>query len=88
MFKVKFNHDACVGCDKCRSVCFADPVILEPGIFRESKYVVAGDCSLCGACVDHCPFDALKITAQMPLSLKKENSKIDKECVDKEGIAN
>lgn len=82
VFKVHFDHEACVGCDKCRSVCFADPMILEPGIFRESKYVLAGDCSLCGKCIDHCPFDALKITAQLPASLhgnsfwvKKKNSK-------------
>jgi len=71
LFKVEFNHDACMGCDKCRSVCFAEPVILEPGIFRESKFVDAGDCSLCGACVDHCPFDALKITAQLPRTLNE-----------------
>lgn len=64
LFRVKFNHDACVGCTKCRSVCFADPVILEPGIDRETQYVVASDCSLCGACVDSCPFGALKITVR------------------------
>lgn len=62
LFQVKFNHDACVGCITCRSVCFADPDILEPSINRETMYVTAGDCSLCGACVDHCPFDALTIS--------------------------
>lgn len=67
LFQVKFNHDACVGCTTCRSVCFADPEILEPSINRESQYVKAGDCSLCGACVDHCPFDALTIQVkEMP----------------------
>ncbi len=71
LFKVEFNHDACVGCDQCRSVCFAEPVILEPGIFRESKFVVDGDCSLCGACVDNCPFNALKITAQLPIRMQR-----------------
>ena len=80
IFKIEFNHDACVGCDKCRSVCFAEPVILEPGIFRESKYVEAGDCSLCGACIDHCPFNALKVAAKLPSTLNsnpfwKKNSK-------------
>lgn len=64
LFQVKFNHDACVGCIKCRSVCFADPDILEPTINRETQYVKAGDCSLCGACVDNCPFGALKITVR------------------------
>lgn len=70
LFKIKFDHNACVGCDKCRSVCFAEPVILEPGIFRESKFVHAGDCSLCGACIDHCPFKALTITASLPTKLE------------------
>lgn len=64
LFQVKFNHDACVGCTTCRSVCFADPDILEPSINRETMYVTAGDCSLCGACIDHCPFDALKISVR------------------------
>lgn len=61
LFQVKFNHDACVGCTTCRSVCFADPDILEPAINRETMFVKAGDCSLCGACVDNCPFNALEI---------------------------
>lgn len=64
LFQVRFNHDVCVGCDKCRSVCFSYPEILEPGIFRESQYIKADDCSLCGACVDNCPFDALEITVR------------------------
>lgn len=87
IFNVKFDHGACVGCDKCRSVCFADPVILEPGIFRESKFVVSGDCSLCGACVDHCPFDALKITAQLPMSRHKEDLLIEDERKERDRIA-
>lgn len=62
LFQVKFNHEACVGCTTCRSVCFADPDILEPSINRETMFVEAGDCSLCGACVDNCPFNALEIT--------------------------
>lgn len=70
VFKIKFDHNACVGCDKCRSVCFAEPVILEPGIFRENMFVESGDCSLCGACIDHCPFCALTITASLPKTIK------------------
>ncbi len=70
LVKVKFDHNTCVGCDKCRTVCFAEPVILEPGIFRESKFVDAGDCSLCGACIDNCPFNALSITVSLPTKLE------------------
>ncbi|MBS4189602.1 4Fe-4S binding protein [Bacillus sp. FJAT-49705] len=76
------NADHCTGCSICVKNCISDQKS------RESKYVVAGDCSLCGACVDHCPFDALKITAQMPLSRKKVDSKIEKESAEKERIAN
>lgn len=80
LFQVKFNHDACVGCTTCRSVCFADPDILEPSINRETMYVTAGDCSLCGACVDHCPFDALKITMrEKPLMLNHYHQKNHKQ---------
>lgn len=64
LFQVKFNHDACVGCTTCRSVCLSSPEILEPGINRETKFVTSGDCTLCGACVDHCPFDALTIAVR------------------------
>lgn len=71
-FRVEFDHNACTGCDKCRSVCFADPSILEPGIFRESKFVLSGDCSLCGACVDNCPFQALKISKKDTIHMFKE----------------
>lgn len=76
-FQVKFNHDLCVGCTKCRSVCFADPDILEPAINRENEYVRAGDCSLCGACVDNCPFGALKITVREKPSVINHFHKIN-----------
>lgn len=65
-FQVKFDHNKCMGCDRCRSVCFSEPTILEPGIFRDQENVSSGDCSLCGLCVDHCPFNALSITVKTP----------------------
>lgn len=72
LFRVEFDHNACTGCDKCRSVCFADPAILEPGIDRRTEFVLAGDCSLCGACVDNCPFQALKISKRETNFMLKE----------------
>ncbi|MDX8366852.1 quinol dehydrogenase ferredoxin subunit NapH [Cytobacillus sp. IB215665] len=72
MFRVKFDHDLCTGCDRCRQVCFADPDILEPAINREEQYVSAGDCSLCGMCVDHCPTNALIIAMRKNDDLKNE----------------
>lgn len=68
MFAVKFDHDTCVGCNSCRSVCIADPVILEKAINREEVFVSAGDCTLCGLCVDHCNFNSIEI-AKRPLNI-------------------
>lgn len=68
LFQVKSNPNICTGCTKCRSVCMADPEILDPVIKGETKYVKSGDCSLCGACVDNCPSGALSITVrELPL---------------------
>src|SRR5690606_12908718 len=53
LFSVKFDHSLCTGCDKCRSVCFSDPEILDLGINRDEIYVSDSDCSLCGKCVDN-----------------------------------
>ncbi len=57
---VAIDHDACVQCDRCKAVCLADPVILEPALSGEDVIVRAGDCLACGACVDACPADALR----------------------------
>ncbi|WP_017755868.1 NapH/MauN family ferredoxin-type protein [Calidifontibacillus oryziterrae] len=62
LFRVKFDHNLCLGCDQCRSVCLSDPEILEPGINRITTYVNDADCNLCGKCVDNCPVEALSIT--------------------------
>lgn len=74
LFAVKFDHDACVGCNSCRSVCMADPVILEKAINREETYVSAGDCTLCGLCVDDCNFNSITIARrslkEIPNSIK------------------
>ncbi|MED4353553.1 quinol dehydrogenase ferredoxin subunit NapH [Schinkia azotoformans] len=62
LFRVKFDHNRCMGCDMCRSVCLSDPDILEPSINRLEMYVSDADCTLCGKCVDNCPVEALSIT--------------------------
>lgn len=62
LFGVRFDHNRCVGCDMCRSVCISDPDILEPAINRKEMFVSDADCSLCGKCVDNCPVEALTIT--------------------------
>lgn len=61
MVNVKMNYDACIHCDKCKRVCLCDPEILDGVLSGEDKRVKAGDCMLCGKCVDACPTKALTI---------------------------
>lgn len=46
---------------QCKKDCFSHPMILDPVINGEKSYVVSGDCSLCGACIDACNHEALSI---------------------------
>lgn len=66
VFSVKMNHGACTHCGLCSSACLADPEILEPALAGEKPRVVAGDCMLCGKCVDVCPTAALSIGPAAP----------------------
>ncbi|TCS75363.1 quinol dehydrogenase ferredoxin subunit NapH [Effusibacillus lacus] len=61
LFRVRIDHDKCVHCQQCKKVCFAEPSILEPAITGKESFVSAGDCSLCGACVDVCSHQALTL---------------------------
>ena len=58
---VHFDQEACTHCNHCKTVCLADPQILEPVLEERSAVVLAGDCMLCGKCVDVCPTKALKV---------------------------
>ena len=66
LFSVKMNLDACTHCGHCEAVCLADPEILQPALSGEKNRVVAGDCMLCGECVDVCPTRALSIGPASP----------------------
>lgn len=57
---VAIDHETCIHCDRCKEVCLADPVILEPAVDGDELLVRAGDCMACGACVDACPTEALR----------------------------
>lgn len=57
---VAIDHEACIHCDRCKEVCLADPLILEPAVDGDEPLVRAGDCMACGACVDACPTKALR----------------------------
>lgn len=63
---VKMDADACVHCNTCKQVCLCDPVILDGVLEQGAACVQAGDCMLCGKCVDVCPTSALHIGVAAP----------------------
>ena len=61
LVNVKIDHDACIGCNMCKKACLCDPAILDAPIAGVAAAVCAGDCMLCGKCVDVCPKQALSL---------------------------
>lgn len=59
---VKFDRNACIRCDACKSACLSDPAILDPVLTERDVIVRAGDCMACGSCIDACPTRALSFT--------------------------
>lgn len=66
---VSIDHDACTRCGACQKACLADPVILEDAVDGRDAIVRAGDCMVCGACVDVCPHGALRLSVGKPRPL-------------------
>ncbi len=66
LVNVKIDHEACIRCNKCKRACLCDPVILDAPVAGEDVIVRAGDCMLCGKCIEACPVHALSITAGRP----------------------
>ncbi len=65
-FSVKMDHSACTHCGLCSKACLADPEILDDALDGTSGRVAAGDCMLCGKCVDVCPTQALSLGPAAP----------------------
>lgn len=56
------DHDKCIYCGGCTSVCPFDALEL-----NETRIeVLAGKCTDCGVCVRFCPVAALSIPGKMP----------------------
>ena len=58
---MRIDHDACIGCNKCKKACLCDSEILDDVVAGKDVMVRAGDCMLCGKCVEACPVAALSI---------------------------
>ncbi len=66
LVSVKIDHDLCVHCGECQAACLCDPEILDDVLSGKADRVAAGDCMLCGKCVDACPHSALEIGLAPP----------------------
>lgn len=66
LVNVRIDTDACVHCDACSRACLCDPEILAPALAGDDVIVRAGDCMVCGACVDACPTRALRLGLGRP----------------------
>ena len=75
LLSVKIDHAACIHCDACKQSCLAGPDIVVPVLADEAVCLRAGECMLCGACIDSCPTRALSVTspAVYGLSHKKRD---------------
>ncbi|KAA3610193.1 MAG: quinol dehydrogenase ferredoxin subunit NapH [Calditrichaeota bacterium] len=56
--KVLHNHVACTSCMDCKIVCPEVPILKQIG--KESGFILSGECTNCGRCIEVCPDDALR----------------------------
>lgn len=59
-FKMRWNINKCSNCKRCQKVCMVPWVLKETVNLGKSEYVMSGDCTRCGLCVDACEDGALR----------------------------
>ena len=55
---LEINEENCIGCKICEKVCPFGAIFVDP---EDKKAKVLDSCTLCGACVNACRYDALTI---------------------------
>jgi len=55
---LEINEENCIGCKICEKVCPFSAIIVDP---EDNKAKILDTCTLCGACVNACRYDALTI---------------------------
>jgi ferredoxin-type protein NapH len=58
-FKIHWNVKKCSNCKKCQRACMVPWVLKETVNMGAADYVVSGDCTRCGLCLDACEDGAL-----------------------------
>lgn len=66
LVNVSIDHDKCIGCNACKHACLCDPEILDGAIAGTENRVSAGDCMICGKCIEACPTGALAMKVGRP----------------------
>jgi ferredoxin-type protein NapH len=63
-FKIKWNQDKCSNCKECQQACMV-PFVLADTVNRgKLEYVISGECTRCGLCVDACQDGALNYSVR------------------------
>jgi Pyruvate/2-oxoacid:ferredoxin oxidoreductase delta subunit len=66
--------DKCIGCGTCTNgVCFVDAISL-----KNDKAVISKECRGCGRCVETCPQNAIQLTVEDNMYVKKSIERLDK----------
>ncbi len=59
-FKIRWNVNKCSNCKLCQRACMVPWVLKQTVNQGKSEYVVSGDCTRCGLCIDACQDGALQ----------------------------